>query len=66
MDTLKSCPLICNSVGPDGRILSAPEPESEKLILADLDLSLVTKTKTFADASGHCECNLFLRRSILS
>jgi len=40
-------------VGPDGRVLSEPEASSEKLIVADLDLSLVTKTKTFADASGH-------------
>ena len=44
-------------VGPDGRVLSAPEASSEKLIVADLDLSLVTKTKTFADASGHCVSN---------
>ena len=41
-------------VGPDGRVLSTPEASSEKLIVADLDLSLVTKVKTFADASGHC------------
>lgn len=42
-------------VGPDGRVLSDANSPSEKLIVADLDLSLVTKTKTFADASGHCE-----------
>lgn len=41
-------------IGPDGRILSASNA-NEKLLVADLDLSLVTKTKTFADASGHCE-----------
>nr|POE47838.1 arylacetonitrilase [Quercus suber] len=38
-------------IGPDGRILSQPEPSSEKLIYADLDLNLVTKTRTFADAA---------------
>lgn len=42
-------------IGPDGRILSKEEPSSEKLIFADLDLNLVTKTRTFADAGGHCE-----------
>ena len=41
-------------IGPDGRILSAPKTANEQLVVADLDLSLVTKTKTFADASGHC------------
>lgn len=41
-------------IAPDGRILSAPEAD-EQLIVADLDLSLVTKAKTFADAGGHCE-----------
>jgi hypothetical protein len=56
-------------IGPDGRILSAPETPNEQLIIADLDLNLVTKvsctvprpgrmlmplqTKTFADAAGH-------------
>ncbi|KAF2765237.1 carbon-nitrogen hydrolase [Teratosphaeria nubilosa] len=40
-------------IGPDGRILSAAETPNEQLIIADLDLSQVTKTKTFADASGH-------------
>ena len=42
-------------IGPDGRILSAPKTANEQLVVADLDLSLVTKTKTFADASGHCK-----------
>ncbi len=42
-------------VGPDGRVLSKPDSPTEQLIIADLDLSLVTKTKTFADASGHCK-----------
>jgi len=42
-------------IGPDGRLLSAPKTASEQLLIADLDLSLVTKTKTFADASGHCK-----------
>lgn len=40
-------------IGPDGRILSKTDNPNEQLIIADLDLSLVTKTKTFADASGH-------------
>ena len=42
-------------IGPDGRMLSAAETENEQLVIGDLDLSLVTKNKTFADASGHCE-----------
>ena len=42
-------------IGPDGRVLSAPKTANEQLVIADLDLSLVTKAKTFADASGHCE-----------
>jgi hypothetical protein len=41
-------------IGPDGRVLSKPDSPTEQLIVEDLDLSLVTKTKTFADASGHC------------
>lgn len=41
-------------IGPDGRILSEPGTADEKLIIADLDLSLITKTRTFADAAGHC------------
>lgn len=41
-------------IGPDGRIMSATNGPAEQLIVADLDLSLVTKNKTFADASGHC------------
>lgn len=45
--------------GPDGRLLTPGEHEPEKLIIADLDLSLVTKTKTFADASGHCKFWLY-------
>lgn len=40
-------------IGPDGRILSKIDSPNEKLIIADLDLSLVTKAKTFVDASGH-------------
>ena len=54
---LMGAPIIGSSaiIGPDGRILSEPQAESEKLIIAELDLTLVTKTKTFADASGHCE-----------
>ena len=45
-------------VGPDGRVLSQADSPTETLIIADLDLSLVTKTKTFADAAGHCTSNL--------
>lgn len=41
-------------VGPDGRILSASDTRGEELIIADLDMSQIIKTKTFADASGHC------------
>ncbi|KAG8622774.1 hypothetical protein KVT40_009285 [Elsinoe batatas] len=40
-------------IAPDGRIISEADTPNEKLIIADLDLSLVTKAKTFADASGH-------------
>jgi predicted amidohydrolase len=39
-------------IGPDGRILSKLDSPNEKLIIADLDLTLVTKCRTFADASG--------------
>ena len=43
-------------IAPDGRLISEVETMTEeKLIIAELDLSLVTKAKTFADASGHCE-----------
>jgi nitrilase len=42
-------------IGPDGRLLTPREHPNEKLIIADLDLSQVVKTKTFADASGHCK-----------
>lgn len=42
-------------IGPDGRILSEPNSADESLIIADLDLSLITKTRTFADAAGHCK-----------
>ena len=41
-------------IAPDGRLISEVETTTEeKLIIAELDLSLVTKAKTFADASGH-------------
>ena len=51
-------PIVGSSavIAPDGRILSEPKTANEQLILADLDLTLVTKAKTFADASGHCTC----------
>lgn len=42
-------------IGPDGRVLKSGG-KGEQLIIADLDLSLVTKTRTFADAAGHCKC----------
>ena len=53
---IMGAPIVGSSavIGPDGRILSASKTNNEELIVADLDLSLVTKTKTFADASGHC------------
>ncbi|KAL1584808.1 hypothetical protein WHR41_06553 [Cladosporium halotolerans] len=40
-------------LGPDGRLLATTKTGGEELLVADLDLSLITKTKTFADASGH-------------
>lgn len=43
-------------VGPDGRVLATTKSNDEELLVADLDLSLITKTKTFADAAGHCMC----------
>ena len=42
-------------VGPDGRILATTKTGEEELLVADLDMSLITKTRTFADAAGHCE-----------
>lgn len=42
-------------IAPDGRVLNKEESPSEKLIFADLDLNLVTKIRTFADAGGHYE-----------
>ncbi len=42
-------------IGPDGRLLKTAESGGEQLIIADLNMSAVTKTKTFADAGGHCE-----------
>ncbi|PNS20039.1 hypothetical protein CAC42_1486 [Sphaceloma murrayae] len=40
-------------IAPDGRIISEPDSPNEQLIIADLDLSVITKAKTFADATGH-------------
>lgn len=45
-------------LGPDGRLLATTKTGEEELLVADLDMSLITKTKTFADASGHCESSL--------
>lgn len=42
-------------IGPDGRILTESKTPNEELIVADLDMRQVIKTKTFADASGHCK-----------
>lgn len=42
-------------IGPDGRVLKAPGSPDEQLIVTDLDLSLITKTRLFADAGGHCK-----------
>lgn len=50
-------------IGPDGRILSEPNTPNEKLIIADLDLTQITKAKTFADATGHCEFALYAAAS---
>jgi nitrilase len=60
-------PSIGSSViiGPDGRLLTPKEHINEKLIIADLDLSQVVKTKTFADASGHCELFRAIARKYL-
>jgi nitrilase len=46
-------------LGPDGRILATTKTGEEELLVADLDMSLITKTRTFADAAGHCEYCLF-------
>ncbi|GAB7332755.1 hypothetical protein MBLNU13_g04492t1 [Cladosporium sp. NU13] len=40
-------------IGPDGRVLATTTSSNEEILVADLDLSLITKTKTFADAVGH-------------
>lgn len=45
-------------IGPDGRILKAPGSPDEELIIADLDLGLITKTRLFADAGGHCKLDI--------
>ena len=45
-------------IAPDGRIMSEPKTANEELIVADLDLTIVIKAKTFADASGHCTFEL--------
>lgn len=42
-------------IGPDGRLLKTANSGKEQLIIADLKMSDVTKTKTFADAGGHCK-----------
>lgn len=51
-------------IGPDGRILTAAETNNEELVVADLDMNEIVKTKTFADASGHCMC-LDLQKEIM-
>jgi len=40
-------------IGPDGRLLATTKTNDEELLVADLDLSQITKTRTFADAAGH-------------
>ncbi|KAF7190321.1 Arylacetonitrilase [Pseudocercospora fuligena] len=40
-------------IGPDGRVLSKSGHPNETLLIGELDLQLVTKTKTFADSAGH-------------
>ena len=46
-------------IGPDGRVLSASDTLNEQLILADLNLAEITKSRTFADAAGHCKLTEF-------
>ena len=41
-------------IAPDGRVLvDGTKQKNESLVIADLDMNLITKNKTFADASGH-------------
>lgn len=41
-------------IAPDGRVLvDGSAQKNESLVLCDLDMGLVTKAKTFADATGH-------------
>jgi nitrilase len=41
-------------IAPDGRILAdGSKQKTESLVLCDLDMGLVIKAKTFADATGH-------------
>lgn len=51
-------------IAPDGRIISEPNPSNERLVIADIDLSLITKTKTFADATGHCTSALAIGKPV--
>jgi len=39
---------------PDGLVLAMTKTEEEEQLVADLDMSLITKMRTFADAAGHC------------
>ena len=60
---MMGCPNVGSScvIGPDGRVLADSKTAKgeegtdveEELILCELDMSLITKTKTFADATGH-------------
>jgi hypothetical protein len=52
-------------IGPDGRILSATDTAAEQLIVADLNLRDVVKSKTFADAGGHCKSLMMLCKSMV-
>jgi aliphatic nitrilase len=40
-------------VSPDGSLLTAPVTEGERMAIADLDLSLITKRKRMMDSVGH-------------
>ena len=41
-------------IAPDGRVLvDGSRQDNETLVIGDLDMSLVVKSKTFADATGH-------------
>jgi predicted amidohydrolase len=42
-------------IAPDTRIITPENNPHENLLIADLDLSLITMVKQVADTSGHCK-----------